>query len=105
MAEKARCLYFHKQMLLFLKSLPYYQPQNLRPKKKKKKTTPKKRHYSQRDGNSFCKFCKLAVRAVNSLLEVKEPKEKLLIRNEGEEFPSVIMFNTWFSQAWNLAYI
>ena len=34
MAEKARCLYFHEQMLLFLKSLPYYQPQNFRQKKK-----------------------------------------------------------------------
>lgn len=42
MAEKARCLYFHKQMLLFLKSLPYYQPQNLRPKKKKKKQLQKR---------------------------------------------------------------
>lgn len=41
MAEKARCLYFHKQMLLFLKSLPYYQPQNLRPKKKKKNNSKK----------------------------------------------------------------
>ena len=29
-------------MLLFLKSLPYYQPQNLKPKKKKKKKLQKR---------------------------------------------------------------